>query len=96
MTKFNFDLSANPFSTKQPLDKDEIFLLSSYFTAIAKNHKLIPDDVLSDMADIQKQFESNHRLSEKQVNYVTGIAKEYCEEFREWDDTEDDEDDWRD
>lgn len=80
--KYNFDLSKvngeNPFSTKQPLSKDEIFLISSYFSTIAENVDYIPEDAFLDMVDIQKQFESNHMLSKKQISYIENVYNKYC------------------
>jgi len=81
MTKFNFNLSSadksTTYSTKRPLTNNEIFYLSRLFVEIAESSDIIPEETFSAMADIQKQMETDPRLSDKQIEYVESVHTRY-------------------
>jgi hypothetical protein len=82
MTKYAYDLNKltdiNTYSSKYFLSDDEIFYMARLFTSIAENSESIPEDIFNAMADIQSQFEKDHRLSQKQISYVDKIHTKYC------------------
>lgn len=81
MTKFNYSLDEGDpsfYSNRMPLTPDEIDEFNLMFTAIKAEGFSIPVGALSDMDDIMSQFEADHKLSEKQQQYVRDIYERYC------------------
>jgi len=94
MTRFNFDLSKNPYSNRRPLTKPEIDLMRTYLLAIEEYHydsvennymTRMSDRVYEDMSDIGRQLEKDFQLSDKQVSYIEDVYTRYVLGERDYD-----------
>lgn len=76
--KFDMDLNANPFSSKYPLIKDEIFMLTNWFKEIRDNADNIPSNLYDIMISIEEQMLKDYRLSSKQIDLVGDTVTKFC------------------
>jgi hypothetical protein len=82
MTKFNYDLSKNPYSSLRPLTKAELELMRTYLSGIELYYNdgfavAMPLKVHEDMYDIGMQLEKKLSLSDKQMVYIMDVYKQY-------------------